>query len=90
MPPSLYVCLQDEDKIAPFTIDADSGRLMSQAAVPVQGGTSFPRAQPGPTCALPRASPPASYFELPSRPKYRRARATRQGLSGTGTHVSGR
>jgi hypothetical protein len=28
MPHSLYVCLQDEDKIAPFTIDADSGRLM--------------------------------------------------------------
>ena len=37
MPRSLYVCLQDEDKIAPFTIDADNGRLTPQAAVPVQG-----------------------------------------------------
>src|SRR5689334_4770136 len=41
MPHSLYVCLQDEDKIAPFTIDADSGRLTPQAAVPVQGGPAF-------------------------------------------------
>ena len=41
MPRSLYVCLQDEDKIAPFTIDADSARLTPQAAVPVQGGPAF-------------------------------------------------
>jgi len=41
MPRSLYVCLQDEDKVAPFTIDADNGRLTAQAAVPVQGGPAF-------------------------------------------------
>jgi 6-phosphogluconolactonase len=40
MPSSLYVCLQDEDKIVAFTVDADSGRLTAQAAVPVSGGPS--------------------------------------------------
>src|SRR5215831_1048844 len=41
MPHYLYVCLNDEDKIAPFSIDADNGRLTPQAAVPVQGGPAF-------------------------------------------------
>jgi 6-phosphogluconolactonase len=40
MPHALYVCLQDEDKIAAFAIDADSGRLTPQAEVPVAGGPS--------------------------------------------------
>jgi len=40
MPYTLYVCLQDEDKIVAFTMDAASGRLTPQAEVPVAGGPS--------------------------------------------------
>jgi 6-phosphogluconolactonase len=40
MPYCLYVCLQDEDKIAAFAIDADTGRLTPSAEVPVSGGPS--------------------------------------------------
>ena len=35
-----YVCLQDEDKIAAFSIDADTGQLTPQAELPVAGGPS--------------------------------------------------
>jgi 6-phosphogluconolactonase len=40
MPCSLYVCLQDDDKIAAFAIDAGTGRLTLQADVPAGGGPS--------------------------------------------------
>jgi 6-phosphogluconolactonase len=40
MPDSLYVCLQDEDKIAAFTIDADTGQLAPRAEIPATGGPS--------------------------------------------------
>ena len=40
MPYSLYVCLQDEDKIVTFTMDATTGQLTPTAAVPVPGGPS--------------------------------------------------
>src|SRR2546422_2246730 len=40
MPYALYVCLQDEDKIVAFTMDAETGRLTPQAEVPVVGGPS--------------------------------------------------
>src|SRR5437660_5289322 len=40
MPYALYVCLQDEDKIAAFAIDADTGRLTRQAEAVVSGGPS--------------------------------------------------
>ncbi|HXP06698.1 MAG TPA: beta-propeller fold lactonase family protein [Stellaceae bacterium] len=40
MPCSLYVCLQDDDKIAAFAAEADSGRLTPQPEVPVAGGPS--------------------------------------------------
>src|SRR5215470_9219587 len=40
MPYALYVCLQDEDKIAAFTMDATTGKLTPTAAVPVAGGPS--------------------------------------------------
>jgi 6-phosphogluconolactonase len=40
MPQALYVCLQDEDKIAAFAIDADSGQLTRRADVPAAGGPS--------------------------------------------------
>jgi 6-phosphogluconolactonase len=36
----LYVCLQDENKIASFTIDPGTGGLTPQADVPVAGGPS--------------------------------------------------
>src|SRR5439155_26351396 len=40
MPYALYVCLQDEDRIAVFAIDPESGRLTPQEAVPAAGGPS--------------------------------------------------
>src|SRR6266851_5072690 len=38
MPYSLYVCLQDDNKIVAFNLDADSGGLTPQAETPVSGG----------------------------------------------------
>jgi len=40
MPYALYVCLQDEDKIASFMMEAATGQLTPTAAVPVAGGPS--------------------------------------------------
>ena len=40
MPHALYVCLQDDDKIAVFAMDADSGQLTPGAEVPAAGGPS--------------------------------------------------
>src|SRR5260370_17917367 len=40
MPHALYVCLQDDDKIAAFVMNADTGQLTPQADVPVAGGPS--------------------------------------------------
>src|SRR5438128_9580532 len=40
MPYALYICLQDEDKIVAFTMDATTGQLTPTAAVPVAGGPS--------------------------------------------------
>ncbi len=40
MPCSVYVCLQDEDKVAVLTMDTDTGQLTPQAEVPVAGGPS--------------------------------------------------
>ena len=40
MPNALYVCLQDEDKIVPFAINADTGALTRQTEVPASGGPS--------------------------------------------------
>ncbi len=37
MPTSLYVCLQDDNKVASFALDADTGRLTPQAEVPAAG-----------------------------------------------------
>jgi 6-phosphogluconolactonase (cycloisomerase 2 family) len=38
MPYSLYTCLQNENKIAAFAMDADTGHLTPQAEVPAVGG----------------------------------------------------
>src|SRR6266513_1499118 len=40
MPHALYVCLQDDNKIAVFAIDSESGQLSPRAEVPVAGGPS--------------------------------------------------
>jgi 6-phosphogluconolactonase len=40
MPYALYVCLQDEDKIVAFSMDATTGQLKPTAEVPVTGGPS--------------------------------------------------
>jgi 6-phosphogluconolactonase len=40
MPNTLYVCLQDEDKIVAFAIDPASGRLTRQAETAAPGGPS--------------------------------------------------
>jgi 6-phosphogluconolactonase len=46
MPYALYVCLQDEDKIAPFAIDAETGRLTLQTTLPTTGGPSVMASSP--------------------------------------------
>jgi 6-phosphogluconolactonase len=65
MPSSLYVCLQDEDKIAVFAIDADSGRLMRQPRWRPLGAVGDGD-QPGPACAHlgHRAQPAISSFRI--------------------------
>jgi len=40
MPYALYVCAQDDNKIAAFTMDADTGQLTPHAELPVAGGPS--------------------------------------------------
>ncbi|MBV8737511.1 MAG: lactonase family protein [Alphaproteobacteria bacterium] len=40
MPDALYVCAQDEEKIAIFAIDGEAGRLEPRAEVSVSGGPS--------------------------------------------------
>ncbi len=46
MPYALYVCLQDDDKIAAFAIDAETGRLTPQTEVPAAGGPSVMASSP--------------------------------------------
>ena len=41
MPYYMYVALQDDDKIAVFTMDAETGKLTPKAQVPVSGGPSL-------------------------------------------------
>lgn len=40
MPSALYVCLQDENKIATFTVDAESGKLTRSGDTAIPGGPS--------------------------------------------------
>jgi 6-phosphogluconolactonase len=40
MPNAVYVCLQDEDKIAAFIMDADTGQLTQRTEAPASGGPS--------------------------------------------------
>jgi 6-phosphogluconolactonase len=40
LPYVLYVCAQDDNKIAAFTMDADTGQLTPRSEVPVAGGPS--------------------------------------------------
>jgi 6-phosphogluconolactonase len=40
MPYALYVCAQDDNKIAAFTMDAETGQLTPQAELPIAGGPS--------------------------------------------------
>ena len=46
MPDKLYVCLQDDDKIAACAIDADSGRLTRQGDTAAPGGPSVTAISP--------------------------------------------
>jgi 6-phosphogluconolactonase len=40
MPYFLYACLQDDNKIVPFTMNADTGQLTRQTDIPAAGGPS--------------------------------------------------
>ena len=40
MPHALYVGLQDDNKIAVFAIDPDTGQLAPRAEIPLAGGPS--------------------------------------------------
>ena len=46
MPHALYVCLQDDNKIAAFGMDSDTGQLSPRAEVPVAGGPSVMAVSP--------------------------------------------
>jgi 6-phosphogluconolactonase len=46
MPYALYVCLQDDDKIAAFAIDAETGGLTPQTEVSAAGGPSVMASSP--------------------------------------------
>jgi 6-phosphogluconolactonase (cycloisomerase 2 family) len=46
VPYALYICLQDDDKIAAFAIDAETGRLTPQTEVPTTGGPSVMASSP--------------------------------------------
>jgi 6-phosphogluconolactonase len=46
MPQALYICLQDDDKIAVFAIDAEIGRLTPQTEVAIPGGPSVMASSP--------------------------------------------
>jgi 6-phosphogluconolactonase len=66
MPYSLYVCLQDDDKIAAFTMDAVTGQLTPQAEAPAAGGPSVMAISPD-RCTLyvgHRTQPTISSFRI--------------------------
>ena len=42
MPYYVYVAVQDDDKIAVLTMDADTGKLTPKSEVPVAGGAGPP------------------------------------------------
>jgi 6-phosphogluconolactonase len=46
MPDTLYVCATDDNKIAPFAINAETGQLTAQAEVPLAGGPSVTAISP--------------------------------------------
>jgi hypothetical protein len=64
MPYYMYVSLQDDDKIAVFTMDAGTGQLTPQGAVPVAGGPSPLTLRPGPAGALRGAAHGARDIQL--------------------------
>src|SRR5437016_1983376 len=71
MPYAMYVCLQDEDKIVAFTMDATTGQLTPHATVTVAGGPSVLALSP--RCRASRSTPPP----VGSRPRGRSRRPTR-------------
>ena len=66
MPYSLYVCLQDEDKISAFSLDSGTGQLTPHAEVPVAGGPSVLAASPDRQVLYVghRGSPAISSFQI--------------------------
>jgi 6-phosphogluconolactonase len=68
MPYALYVCLQDEDKIATFALDAETGRLTRQADMTVSGGPSVLALSPDRRVLYVghRAAPAISSFRIDS------------------------
>src|SRR5229473_4358072 len=89
MPHALYVCLQDEDKIAAFAMDADTGQLTRQAEVPVAGGPSVMAISPDRQVlyAGHRTSPAISSYRIDQKT----GGLTLQGtiLAATCAHLSG-
>ena len=85
---ALYVCLQDEDKIVTFTMDAATGQLTPQAGVPVAGDRPCRRSARTGTCCMSGSadSPP---LRASDRPRHRRAHAPGDGRGDPRAHVSG-
>jgi 6-phosphogluconolactonase (cycloisomerase 2 family) len=88
MPYALYVCLQDEDKIAVFAIDAETGRLTPQSEVPTTGGPSVMAGSPD------RRTLYVGHRTRPAISSFRISQSTggadlaRNGLTGTRAHLS--
>src|SRR5262249_37243142 len=46
MPHALYICLQDDNKIAAFAMNADTGELTPRDSIPAPGGPSVSAISP--------------------------------------------
>ena len=69
MPHSVYVCLQDEDKIVAFAMDAGSGQLTPQAEVPARGGPSVMALSPDRRTLYVGHRTQPTISEFPDRPR---------------------
>jgi hypothetical protein len=84
---SMYVPLENDDKIAAFTVDAGTGTLTPKSEMPVPGGPSLGD-QPGPDRTVRRSSRQCRHIQLPDRPGHWRAESEWQGLAGGRPHLS--
>jgi len=73
MPNALYVCLQDDNKIAVFGIDPDTGQLSPRAEMAPADGPSVTALSPDRQKVYVGTRTEAGDLDLPNRPRYRQA-----------------